>query len=88
LEALVWTRYIRQGEPADPTKQFDQPQPQFLSGLRTNYTYLGAQVKYEILHELFFRARYQYMKTSKQQEDFSFIDESNQEFYFAVYYGL
>jgi hypothetical protein len=88
LEALVWTRYIRQGEPADPTKQFDQPQPQFLSGLRSNYTYLGAQVRYEILHELFFRARYQYMKTSKQQEDLSFVDKNDQEFYFAVYYGL
>ena len=88
LEVLVYARYIRQGERADPTKQFDQPQPPFLSGLRTNYTYLGAQVKYEFLHDLFARARYQYMKTSKQQEDLSFIDSNEQEFYFAVYYGL
>jgi hypothetical protein len=88
LEAVVWTRYIRQGERADVTKQFDQPQPPFLSGLRTNYTYFGGQVKYEFMHDLFLRAIYQYMKTSKQQEDLSFVDESNQEFYFAVYYGL
>ena len=88
LEALVYAKYIRQGEHADPAKIFDQPQPPFLYGLRTNYTYLGAQVKYEFMHDLFVRARYQYMKTSKQQEDFSFIDSSEQDFYFAVYYGL
>jgi len=88
LEALIYGRYIRQGERADPTKQFDQPQPPFLAGLRTDYTYLGAQVKYEFLHDLFVRARYQYMKTSKQQKDLNFIDNNEQEFYFAVYYGL
>lgn len=88
LDALVYARYIRQGEHADPAKIFDQPQPPFLFGLRTNYTYLGAQVKFEILHDLSVRLRYQYMKTSKQQEDLSFVDESDQEFHFAIYYGL
>jgi hypothetical protein len=88
LQALVWARYIRQGERADESEQFDLPQPPFLFGLRTNYTYFGAQVKYEFIHNLFVRARYQYIKTSKQQQNLSFIDDNNQEFYFAVYYGL
>lgn len=88
LEALVWARYIRQGERANESEQFDVPQPPFLFGLRTNYTYVGAQVKYEFIHNLFVRARYQYMKTSKQQQDLSFVDENNQEFFFAIYYGL
>jgi hypothetical protein len=88
LEALVWARYIRQGERADESQQFELPQPAFLFGLRTNYTYLGGQIKFEILHDLFARANYQYLKTSKQQEDLSFVDETNHEFYFAVYYGL
>jgi len=88
LEAEIWARYIRQGERAEESKQFELPQPPFLFGLRTNYTYFGVKAKFEILHDLFARARYQYMKTSKQQEDLSFIDDSNQEFYFAVYYGL
>ncbi|MBE0571024.1 MAG: hypothetical protein IH618_05715 [Ignavibacteriaceae bacterium] len=88
LEAEIWARYIRQGERADVNKIFELPQPPFLFGLRTNYTYLGAQVKFEILHELFARARFQYMKTSRQQEDLSFVDVSNHEFYFAVYYGM
>ena len=72
----------------DIDKIFTQPQPPFLFGLRTNYTYLGAQIKYEFLHELFVRARYQFMKTSKQQEDLSFVDTNLHEFHFAVYYGL
>ena len=88
LEALIWGRYIRQGERADQAKIFDQPQPPFLFGLRTNYTYLGAQVKYEFMHDLFARLRYRYTITSKQQEDLSFIDNNDQEFYIAIYYGL
>jgi hypothetical protein len=88
LEAMGWIRYIRQGEKGDIDKIFTQPQPPFLFGLRTNYTYLGAQIKYEFLHELFVRARYQFMKTSKQQEDVSFVDINLHEFHFAVYYGL
>jgi hypothetical protein len=88
LEGLAWLRYIRKGEAGTIDGQYFQPQPPFLFGLRTNYTYLGAQVKYEFLHELFVRARYQFMKTSQQQEDLSFIDKNVHEFYFAVYYGL
>ncbi|NNG26058.1 MAG: hypothetical protein HKM87_00920, partial [Ignavibacteriaceae bacterium] len=60
----------------------------FLSGLRTNHTYFGASVKFEFLHELFVRARYQLTKTSTQQEDMSFIDKNISEFHIAVYYGL
>lgn len=88
LEAKVWARYIRQGEKGDPDGQYEQPQPPFLFGLITNHTYLGASVKFEFIHELFVRARYQLTKTSTQQEDLSFIDKNIHEFHFAVYYGL
>jgi len=88
LEASGWFRYIRQGEKGDIDGQYEQPQPPFLFGLRTNNTWLGLQLKYEILHELFVRTQYQFTKTSTQQEDKSFIDKNLQEFYFAVYYGL
>jgi hypothetical protein len=88
LEAIAWLRYIRQGEAGSIDGQYTQPQPPFLFGLRTNYTYLGTQLKYEILHELFVRARYQFMKTSVEQEDLSFIDKNIHEFHFAVFYGL
>ena len=88
LEAIIWTRYIRQGEEQDVDYQFTQTQPPFLAGLRTNYFYLGGEARYEFIHNLYFRLRYQYQNISKQQEDLSFVDESLQQFYFAVYYGL
>lgn len=88
LEASMWARYIRKGEAGNVGDQYEQPQPPFLFGLRTNFTYLGAMVKYEIIHELFVRIRYQYMKTSQQQEDLSFIDKTVNEFHFAIYYGM
>ena len=88
LESLLWIRYIRQGEQQSVEYQFDTPQPPFLAGLRTNYFYLGVEVRYEIIHNLFFRLRYQYQNISRQQEDLSFIDETLQQFYVAAYYGL
>jgi hypothetical protein len=88
LDATIWGRYLRQGQKDTVGDIYVQPQPPFLYGLRTNYTYFGATVKYEFLHDLFARVRYQYTKTSQQQEDLNFIDSSIQEFHFAVYYGL
>jgi len=88
LEASMWARYIRKGEAGNLGDQYEQPQPPFLFGLRTNHTYLGAMVKYEFIHELFVRIRYQYMKTSQQQENLSFIDKIVNEFHFAIYYGM
>jgi len=88
LEASMWARYIRKGEAGNVDDQYKQPQPPFLFGLRTNYTYFGAMIKYEFIHELFVRLRYQYTKTSEQLEDLSFIDKSLNEFYFAIYYGM
>jgi hypothetical protein len=88
LEATVWGRYIRKGEQGTIEDQYVVPQPPFLFGLRSNFTYLGAMVKYQIIHELFVRFRYQYRKSSEQQEDLNFIDSDLTEFGFAVYYGL
>jgi hypothetical protein len=88
LETRVWARFIRQGGRGDLNGQYEQPQPPFLFGLRTNHTYFGASVKFEFIHELFIRARYQLTKTSSQQEDLSFVDKSISEFHFAIYYGL
>jgi hypothetical protein len=88
LETKVWARYIRKGEQGDVNAQYEQPQPPFLFGLRTNYTYFGARIKYEFIHELFIKLKYQYMKTSQQQEDLSFINKTVNEFHISVHYGL
>jgi len=88
LEAELWARYIRKGGQGKPKDQYEQPQPPFLFGLRTNYTYFGVNVKYEFIHELFVRFRFQNMKVSQELENFSFEDKNISEFNFAVYYGM
>jgi len=89
LQAKVWGQYIRKGEDSDIDQQYaDKPQPPFLYGLRKNYAYFGAEIKYEYTHELFAKLNLQTTNSSIQQEDLSFIDTTLNEFYFSVYYGL
>jgi len=88
LQATLWGQYIRKGGEGNIDQQYIQPQPPFLFGLRKNYGYLGAEIKYEYTHELFAKLSYQTRNSSVQQEDLSFIDTRLNEFYFSVYYGL
>jgi hypothetical protein len=89
LQATLWGQYIRKGEDGNVQQQYNiQPQPPFLFGLRKNYSYLGAEVKYEYTHELFAKFSFQTTNSSIQQEDLSFVDTRLNEFYFSVYYGL
>jgi len=88
LQATVWGQFIRKGEEGNIDQQYVQPQPPFLFGLRKNYGYLGAEIKYEYTHELFAKLNFQTTNTSIQQTDLSFIDTRLNEFYFSVYYGL
>jgi len=88
LKATLWGQYIRKGEPEDESKQQELPQPPFLSGLRTNYSYFGLSVSYEFIHEFFIRADFQIMKTSTEQADKIFKNSNLTEAYFSVYYGL
>lgn len=89
LQATVWGQYIRKGEDGNVQQQYNiQPQPPFLFGLRKNYSYLGAEIKYEYTHELFAKFKFQTTNSSIQQDDLSFVDKSLNEFYFSIYYGL
>ena len=89
LQATLWGQYIRKGEAGTASQQQNQqPQPPFLFGLQTNYTYLGLSASYEFIHEFFVKGEFQYMKASSEQVDKSFIDSDLTEFYFSVYYGM
>lgn len=89
LQATFWGQYIRKGEDGNVQQQYNiQPQPTFLFGLRKNYSYLGAEIKYEYTHELFAKLQFQTTNSSIQQTDFSFVDTRLNEFYFSIYYGL
>jgi len=89
LQATVWGQYIRKGEPGNAIQQLtQQPQPPFLFGLRTNYSYFGLSVSYEFIHELFIKGELQFMNASFEQTDKSFIDSNLTEGYLSIYYGL
>ncbi len=88
LQATVWGQYVRKGGQGPETGQYTQPQPPFLYGLRTNYAYLGAELKYEITHELFARLQFQTTTISTQQPDLTFSDHRMNEFYVSMYYGI
>ena len=88
LKASFWTEYIRKGEQQSVLKQLSVPQPPFLAGLRTNYTYFGFSVSYEFVHEFFIRGDFQNTKTSSQQLNKSYINSNLTEAYLSIYYGL
>ena len=89
LQATVFGQYVRKGDDGDVQQQYNiQPQPPFLFGLRKNYSYIGAEIKYEYTHELFAKLQFQTTNSSIQQDDFSFVDARLNEFYFSIYYGL
>lgn len=88
LEAGLWAQYIRKGENGIVDQQYTQPQPPFLFGLDTKYTYAGADVKYEIFHDAFVRGRFVYNETSAEQKTGGFKDTKFNEWYVSMYYGL
>ena len=89
LQAKIWGQYIRKGEEGSYDQQYNiQPQPPFLFGLRQNYSYFGAEIKYEYTHELFAKLKFQTTKIAKQQTNLSFNNNTINEFYFSIYYGL
>jgi len=89
LQVKVFAQYIRKGGDGNVQQQYNiQPQPPFLFGLRKNYSYMGAEIKYEYTHEFFAILNIQTTKSSIQQDDKSFIDKRLNEFYFSIYYGL
>ena len=88
LQATLWAEYIRKGAAGMESQQYQQPQPPFLFGLRNNYTWWGIDVKYEIMHELFVRGKFQSSLVSSEQSNGTFIDKKTNEFLMSLYYGL
>ena len=88
LQATLWAQYIRKGSAGVVDQQYKQPQPPFLFGLRTDYTYWGADVKYEIIHDLFARLHFQTTRISAEQANHSFKEHRLNEFYLGLNYGI
>jgi hypothetical protein len=88
FQATCWGQYIRKGGEGKPEDQFTQPQPPFLFGLNSRYTYLGFELKYEIMYDLFARGRFVYNQIEMEQIDGSYLKTNTKELYFSLYYGL
>jgi hypothetical protein len=88
LQATLWYEYVRKGSEGKVDDQYTQPQPPFLFGLRKNFTNFGAEIKYEIMHELFVRVHYQYNEKSEKESENLFLDSRLSYFAFAIFYGL
>jgi hypothetical protein len=87
LQATFWGEYIRKGGDGVVEDQYKRPQPPFLFGLKKYYTRWGITAKYEIVHDLFVRLRYNDFITSQELSEGKFTETRISEFYFAVYYG-
>jgi hypothetical protein len=88
LQGTIWAEYIRKGGQGNPIDQYTQPQPPFLFGLNSRYTYAGLEIKYEITHDFYVRGRFDYNKTNSEQENGGTVKKNYNDFYFALYYGL
>ena len=93
LQLSIWGQYIRKGEEIDPKYSWSPeglnlPYPGFLSGLRINYLYGGLDFKYEIIHNLFARVKFQITKIDSEVSDGIFNTKNLNELYLFFYYGL
>jgi len=88
LQATLWGEYIRKGGDGVVDDQYITPQPPFLFGLKKYYTRWGITAKYEVIHDLFVRLRYNNFFTSRELSEGSFVDSKVDEFYFGIYYGM
>ena len=89
LQLKLWGQYARKGSRGTAEQQqIAIPQPPFLFGLHNAYSYYGAELKYEIIHELYAKAEFQHNKISNEQDDGTFLEKTLNRFFISVYYGL
>jgi hypothetical protein len=94
LNFKLWTQYIRKGTEAlgNRAYQIQIPQPGFLFvdniHDRKNYTYYGIDVNYEIFHDLWVKAHFQYIDYEQQISSKEFVSKLNRDIAFSVGYGI
>jgi hypothetical protein len=94
LQLKLWRQYVRKGEEVNPEYGWNPiipsplPYPGFLYGLRSNYSYGGLDLKYEITNNLFANFTFQTTRTEIENYSGHFLSDRLNEFYFYLYYGL
>jgi hypothetical protein len=87
FQVNLWGEYIRKGS-SDYKDQYVRENTEFLFGLRNNYKYIGADIKYELMHELNIEAELRWNNESHEESRGEFIDNKVNEFSISLYYGL
>ena len=94
LNIKVWGQYIRKGTEAKGNRAYkiQIPQPPFLFtdriSDRRNYTYYGINAKYEITHDLFVKAHFQYLKYEQAISKTDFKTQLYRDFSIVIGYGI
>jgi len=82
--------YFRKGQTEEPEQQYQLPYPSTLYGARRNDKRLNFEITWQPVHNLFVRGYYTYNDISDKEEGRTeeFMLGTNNNFGFAVYYGL
>lgn len=90
LEFKLRSEYIRKGGTSDISNQYTSPGEKFLYGLRRNEFNLGFGASYEIIHDGFVKAEWQYSNITDEDKTRTpvWMLGSKHSFSFAVYYGI
>ena len=94
LKLKLWTQYIRKGTEALGNRAYkiQIPQPGFLFvdniSDRKNYTYYGVDIDYQIYHDLWVKAHYQYIDYERQISNGKFNSTLYRDISFTFGYGI
>ncbi len=94
LKLKLWTQYIRKGTEALGNRayqiQFPQPGFLFLDNItdRKNYRYYGVDLDYQIFHDLWVKANYQYIDYKQQVKEDKFNSTIYRDISFTFGYGI
>lgn len=94
LKFNIWTQYIRKGTEALGNRAYkiQIPQPGFLFTDnirdRKNYRYYGINAEYEIFHDLWIKAHFQYINYEQKVSEDKYKSALNRDFSLILGYGI
>ena len=94
LNIKIWGQYIRKGTEAKGNRAYkiQIPQPPFLFtdriSDRKNYRYYGIETKYQITHDLYIKAHYQYIEFEQAKSETEFNTKLYRDFSMVIGYGI
>ncbi len=88
LKSNIFMQFIRKGSEGDPDLMYHLPQPNFLFGIKKSFMFLGINLRYEFIHDLYIKTEYQYSILEEELENHLTYKNKLNKFSLAFYYGL